>query len=114
MDVSNIQPFSPNGAPITPLDRPSSKDAAKLEEASKGFEAVFLRQFLGQALKPLLHDTPGSNSAGAGIYQSMVTEAIAENLAESGEFGFSSMLQFQLAGTLQNDDAVAALKNGEK
>jgi Rod binding domain-containing protein len=84
-----------------------------LDEASKGFEAVFLRQFLGQALKPLLHETPGSGAPGAGIYQGMVTDAIANNLAESGEFGFATILQLQLAEAVQSSSA-AKLSTEEK
>lgn len=79
-------------------------DPAKLAEASQQFEAVFLKQFIGQALKPVLHDTPGSQVAGAGVYQHMVTDVIADNLASSGDFGFSSMLQAQLADPAQPED----------
>lgn len=68
----------------------------EVKETTQQFEAIFLRQFIGQALKPLLHDTLGSQVAGAGIYQQMVTDTIAEKLAQGGEFGFSSMLQSQL------------------
>lgn len=73
-----------------------------LSKASQQFEAIFLRQFIGDALKPLLHQTPGSTGPGAQIYQHLVTEALAENLAQSEAFGFSSLLQMQLAGELPN------------
>lgn len=79
-------------------------DADKLAEASKDFEAVFLKQFISQALKPILHDTPGSQVAGAGVYQHMISDIIADNLASNGDFGFSSMLQAQLAGKLTSDE----------
>jgi Rod binding domain-containing protein len=112
MEMSNIHSLSMTGATVSPVAASSNRQE-QLVEASKGFEAVFLRQFLGQALKPLLHDTPGANSAGAGIYQGMITEAIADNLAESGEFGFSSMLQFQLAEAVHSDDAVTTSNKEE-
>lgn len=67
-----------------------------LQRATREFEAVFLRQFLGEALKPLLHNTPGSQSTGAHFYQYMVTDAIAGSLAEQESFGFSSLLRLQL------------------
>lgn len=69
---------------------------AELEAATKGFEAIFLRQFLSQSLKPLIHDTPGSQTTGSAIYQSMISEVLADNLAQTEKFGFSSMLQIQL------------------
>lgn len=40
----------------------------ELKQASQQFEAVFLRQFIGEAMKPLLHPTPGSDGPGAQIY----------------------------------------------
>ena len=85
-----------------PLGMPDKLDDAKLEAATKGFEAIFLRQFLSQSLKPLLHDTPGSQTTGSGIYQSMISEVLADNLAQSEKFGFSSMLQIQLQDAAEN------------
>lgn len=73
-------------------------DKMGIREATGQFEAVFLRQFLGDSLKPLLHATPGSNAPGAGVYQYMVTDALANQLSESGDFGFASLLQMQLTG----------------
>lgn len=79
-----------------PAAVPEKREDAELEAATKGFEAIFLRQFLSQSLKPLLHDTPGSQSTGSGIYQSMISDVLADNLAQTEKFGFSSMLQIQL------------------
>lgn len=86
-DVGHLQPQ---------INRSDELGNADLETATKGFEAIFLRQFLSQSLKPLLHDTPGSQATGSGIYQSMISEVLADNLAQTGKFGFSSMLQVQL------------------
>jgi len=77
-------------APIAPLP-------ANLKEASDQFEAIFLRQFLEKAMKPVLHSTPGSNSAGAGMYRYLMTDTLATSLASGGQFGFSNLLQMQLA-----------------
>lgn len=79
------------------------REDVDLEAATKGFEAIFLRQFLSQSLKPLLHDTPGSQTTGSGIYQSMISDVLADNLAQTEKFGFSSMLQIQLRGPLHNE-----------
>ena len=84
--------------------------AEGLEDATRNFEAILLRQFIGEALKPLLHDTLGSQVAGAGVYQQMISEVIADNLAQSGDFGFSSMLQIQLAGSFTEMPGEDALK----
>lgn len=93
-DASTALQATPQVAALQKMD-PAAE--AKLKEASKDFEAVFLKQFLGQALKPLLHDTLGSKGAGAGVYQHMITDVIAKELSAGGDFGFSTMLQAQLA-----------------
>ena len=71
----------------------------KLVEATRQFEALFLRQFLGNALKPVLHETPESKGPGSGIYQFMMTDVIAQSLTQQEHFGISSLLQMQLAGS---------------
>ena len=86
-DMSHLRPQ---------VHRADALGNTELESATKGFEAIFIRQFLSQSLKPLLHDTPGSQATGSGIYQSMISEVLADNLAQTGKFGFSSMLQVQL------------------
>lgn len=93
-----------------PANAPKQATPKELNEATQQFEAILLRQFIGEALKPLLHDTLGSQVAGAGVYQQMVSEVIADNLAQSGDFGFSSMLQIQLAGAAQEAPADDELK----
>jgi Rod binding domain-containing protein len=95
----------PATTPLSPLTTMAEGvDPDKIAEASRQFEAIFLKQFLAQALKPLLHDTPGSQIAGAGIYEHMITDIIADNLSNSGDFGFASMLQAQLVGQLNTTD----------
>lgn len=75
---------------------PMASDDPELIEATRQFEAVFLRQFLGDALKPILHATPGSDGPGAGIYQYMMTDVIANSLTKQEQFGMASLLQMQL------------------
>lgn len=74
-----------------------SPEKNELVNATRQFEAVFLRQFLGDALKPLLHATPGANGPGAGIYQYMMTDVIANSLTQDEHFGMASLLQMQLS-----------------
>lgn len=93
MDFSEIVPTLTGSPGAMPQ---GSADPARLEAAAKEFEAVFLRQFLGESLKPLLHPTPGSEAPGGQIYEYFVTDALAGELSEKGLFGFSSLLQMQL------------------
>lgn len=75
---------------------PKASTDSELIDATRQFEAVFLRQFLGDALKPILHATPGSEGPGAGIYQYMMTDVIANSLTKQEQFGMASLLQMQL------------------
>lgn len=104
MEISteNILPPEAQSA-AQPKAKNEAATAAELKKAAEDFEAIFLKQFLGQALKPLLHNTLGSQATGAGVYQHMITDVIAENLSQGGDFGFSTMLQVQLMGDPESD-----------
>lgn len=86
-----------SGAPgIAELQRiqhdPDVSQAEKIEHASRQFEAILLRQFLGDALKPF-----GSQQSGASAqYQSIIVDSLAGELSRGGQFGFASSLQAQL------------------
>lgn len=81
----------------TPLNEANKTGAnPELVDATQKFEAVFLRQFLGDALKPILHATPGSQGPGSGFYQYMMTDVIANSLTSQEQFGMASLLQMQL------------------
>lgn len=95
--------LQPHLQSLPTTDQPAA--ASDLQKVSREFEAVLLRQFVGEALKPLLHQTPGSNAPGAQIYQYMITDAIANNLAQHELFGLSSLLQMQLAAPVGQDGA---------
>lgn len=95
MDIAALQSASMQA--LSAGKDTSINNAKDLPEATRQFEAVLIRQFLTEAMKPLLHETPESKSAGADIYSYMLTDAMAENLSREGVFGLSSMLQMQLA-----------------
>jgi Rod binding domain-containing protein len=83
----------------------SAPESERLGAVSREFEAVLLRSYLSEALKPLTKDGSafgGNNS----IYGYMITDALANSLSSSGTFGFSNLMQAQLAGpaTLDHDD----------
>lgn len=85
----------------------SAPESERLGAVSREFESILLRQYLGEALKPL---TKGGESLGSGnaIYGYMITDALANSLSASGTFGFSNLMQAQLAGpaTLDHDDTI--------
>ncbi len=101
MDVSQIV-----STWVPPENTPGAAGAAESQElkgASQKFEAFLLQQFLGQALKPLLHDSLGSNAPGSHIYQHMMTDTIASQLSQEESFGFASLLQMQLTGKVDSE-----------
>jgi Rod binding domain-containing protein len=71
-------------------------EEAKLASASAQFEAILLKQFLSEALKPLTEsgDTFGGKNP---VYGYFITDTLATSLSESGAFGYSSLIQAQLA-----------------
>jgi Rod binding domain-containing protein len=73
-------------------------DREKIAEVSRQFEAVLLRQILGQAQKPLFKSglLESSNSSNS-IYQDLVTQQLADRISRGGSFGFASVLEHQLA-----------------
>jgi Rod binding domain-containing protein len=84
-----------------PLEKlASSKEIpqqAKIAEVSRQFEAVLLRQILGQAQKPMFKSSlfPAGGATNA-IYQDMVTQQLADRISQGGTFGFAKVLEKQL------------------
>lgn len=104
MSISTIQhhpakPATPaleTAAPSTTKGVPS--DQSKIKESTRQFESMMLRQILGESLKPAAIGK-GPSMPGSEIYQSFVTDIVADNLSRSGMLGLSSLLQSQLAPT---------------
>ena len=70
----------------------------KIGEASRQFEAVLLRQIIGQAQKPLFQSSLAMNSgASNAIYQDMITQQLADRISSGGSFGFGKVLEKELA-----------------
>jgi len=71
-------------------------EAQKVAEASRQFEAVLLRQILGQARHTVFKSKLSPESTTSGIYQDMVTNQLAESISRSGSFGLARSLESQL------------------
>jgi peptidoglycan hydrolase FlgJ len=66
--------------------------AAKLAQASKQFEAIFVRQFLSDALNPMINGSVNQSGAGNETYRYFVTDTLSQSLADKGAFGISRQL----------------------
>ena len=76
-------------APATDADR-------ALYDAAKEFEAVFVRQMVGDMLKGARGD--GGADGAEAAYQDMADEAMTKSLVESGSFGLAGTLYGFLRG----------------
>jgi Rod binding domain-containing protein len=71
-------------------------DADKVDEVSRQFEAVLLRQILQDIRKPVLAPAEG-DATSSGIYSDMINNQLADSISRSGGFGLAKSLSGQLA-----------------
>jgi Rod binding domain-containing protein len=69
-------------------------DAAKA--AAQQFEAILVRQLLGDSLKPMMGATQEGGGSGGDVYQYMITDIVAQSVAQGGGLGIAKMLIPQL------------------
>lgn len=78
---------------------------AKVGEVSRQFEAVLLRQILGDAQKKIFASTMNPESSSGSIYQDMITNQLADSISRSGSFGLARSLEKQLQHEFKTDPA---------
>jgi Rod binding domain-containing protein len=109
MDIPSIQPKTS----VMPFEQMAANksipEKEKVKEACRQFEAVLLRQILGEARKTVIK-SPGSddNSNTAGIYNDMVNNQMADSISQSGAFGLAKSLQAQLVHQVLPKTAASA------
>ena len=76
----------------------------KIDQAGKQFEAIFIRQFLNDALKPMIKNTTeGEDDAASSTYRYMITDQLSQSLAGQGVFGLGKQISTQLKGRQPTD-----------
>ena len=65
------------------------------QAAAAQFEAILVRQLLGEALKPMM-GTGETKPPGADVYQYLVTDVVAQSVTQGGGLGIAKMLLPQL------------------
>jgi flagellar protein FlgJ len=97
MDVLPIQPrVNAADLPIEQLaGNPNVSQRDKVDQACKQFEAVLLRQILGEARKTVI-SSGEQDSTVSGIYNDMVTSQLADSISRAGTFGLAKSLESQL------------------
>jgi flagellar protein FlgJ len=100
MNITPLLPHSDARLQAGPIEElagnKSLSEADKIKEASRQFEALILRQILGQARKTVFRSSVNQDSMSSSIYQDMVTNQLADAISQSGSFGLASSLQLQL------------------
>lgn len=90
-----------------PLERLAANskltDAQKVKELARQFEAVLLRQILGEAQKKVFVSKMNPDSISGGIYQDMITNQMADKISSSGSFGLARALEKQLQHELKTE-----------
>ena len=68
----------------------------KIEEASRQFEAILLRQILDSTQRPVIPSKFADNSTAADIYRDMITNQLADSISKSGTLGLARIFEHQL------------------
>ena len=68
----------------------------KIDEASRQFEAVLLRQILGDSQKTVIASEFSDNSTASGIYHDLITKTLADSISKSGALGLAKSFETQL------------------
>ena len=97
MDVQPLQPsVKAADLPIEQLAaNPHVSDRDKVAETCRQFEAVLLRQILGEARKPVISSGDDQSNISS-IYNDMITNQLADSISRSGTFGLAKSLEAQL------------------
>jgi len=102
MEISPL-PHTATAASL-PLEQlaknPKLSETEKIAELSRQFEAVLLRQILGEAQKAVIKSGLTHESATSGIYQDMISTQLADTISKTGSFGLAKSLQAELTRQL--------------
>ncbi len=74
-----------------------ASERAERAEACRQFEALLLRQILGQARRPVLNPKSESGGTAGSIYRDMITERLSDSMSQGGGIGLARSLEQQLA-----------------
>ena len=112
MDIPPLQ--SHVKASVLPFEKMAASksvpDSDKLKEVCKQFEAVLLRQILGEARKTVIPSSGNPDSNTSGIYNDMVNNQMADSISRSGAFGLAKSLEAQLVHQVLPKTDAAHLK----
>lgn len=95
-DPNAIAISAPNTAVNTASRKPASDERAKLAEATKQFEAIFVRQMLAAARQTKFDDGLFDNSS-IDTFREMQHSQFADMAAQTGTLGLAKQLEAHLS-----------------
>ena len=78
-------------------------NAAELAKAAQQFEAIMVRQLLSPAIEPMMNGGMGGEKSksgaggGGGVYGYMLTDTLANSIAQGGGLGLANVINRQLS-----------------
>lgn len=106
MNISSLQGHTK--ASEVPIEKLSSSaqfsQEEKIAEVARQFEAVLLRQIMGQAQKTVIASKVNPQSVSSGIYKDMITAQMADSATASGGVGLAKSFQQQLSRQIRGKD----------
>ena len=97
------------GQPKSDLPRIKTEEA-KIAEVSRQFEAIILRNFLKDSLKPVFKTYLNQENSQNSIYRYHLVDSLAESMSQREALGISTMLQMQLKSTLSSKGSTEVAK----
>jgi flagellar protein FlgJ len=89
----NVSPTSGAGIrPHLPERDVQTTRPEDIEQASRQFESILVRQFLTDSMGPLLE-----GGATGEVFGYLLTDSLANSISQAGGLGFSSVIQAQLS-----------------
>lgn len=95
-------------APERLAGNPALSKNQKIDEASRQFEMILVKQVLEASQKTVIHSSFADDSMASGIYHEMITNQLADSISKSGKFGIAKMFEQQLEQHKQAKDVTAA------
>ena len=89
----------PGGA----LKKNAKPTAPELAKAAQQFEAIMVRQLLSPAIEPMMNGGMGGEKSksgaggGGGVYGYMLTDTLANSIAQGGGLGLAKVISQQLS-----------------
>ena len=77
----------------------SSAEEAKLKEACRDFESLFIKQMLDTMRKTVDKGELLNGGMAENIFEDMLYDQYATKMADSGDFGIAKMMYNELAGS---------------